>query len=118
MSWPQFIVILAVSASAAYAGGRFLPASAYSRLRKRVSEMSSDIETLVSESERQRTLVRSISNRLAVREHRAKLEPAPGPTGDAPPVGTPKHELRKFYGLTGSPREVAAKLAGVKNGED
>jgi hypothetical protein len=121
-SWLQFILICLLSIAAAYAGGRSLPASLSSRMRKQLSQQSLDIEELVSELARLKNLCRTISNRIAVGEHRKRksgevpLEADAEPV--APPIGTPKHELRKFYGIPTDPIAAAKRVQELERNKN
>lgn len=118
-SWLQFTLICVTLAIAAYAGARSMPASLSSRLRKQLSQQSVDIEALVSESARLTGLVRTISNRLAVREHREKkLGEVPLDADREPPRGTSKAELRKFYGLPTDARGFIARQRELDRAKD
>jgi len=109
-SWLQFTLICLASATAAFVGGRFLPASLSSRLRKQLSQQSVDIEQLASDVARLTNLIRTVSNRIAVGQHKAKKSgEVPLEADAAPPPGASKAEVRKFYGLPDDPRGFIAR---------
>lgn len=105
--WAQSIMILLVSAAAGYAAACYRVDSGSARLRKRVSETTLAIETLVSEQAKLMDLVRKLSNRQALADHRSKKS-SPTTNAEPPPLGTSKEQLRQFYFGGKNQREIAA----------
>lgn len=73
----------------------------------RLAKLESEMAELWSLLEKNTAAMQRMSSRLARRGERAHNDP--------PPVGTPKAELRKFYGIEGKPPADIIGLHGVPN---
>lgn len=111
LSWPLITQICVLSLVAGFAGGFLGRVSASSQLRKQIREAEVAITDWCSLFERQQVSINSMQKREAVRQHRAKLTDGQD-SGSAPPPGTSKAELRKFYGIPAGPIAARARAAG------
>lgn len=108
----QITLTLVLSASAGYAAACWRVDSGSVRLRKSLSEATLDIERLVSEQSKLMDLVRKLSQRQALSDHRHKRSATTSTPDGPPPPGTSKEQLRMFYFGGKNQREIAALHAG------
>lgn len=109
--WLQLIVTCALSAGAAYAAAYWGRVFASSQLRKRITELETDVATLTSEYSKVMALSKKISQRVALDDHRHKAN-GRGRSDGPPPPGATKAELREYYLKGRTQKEIAAMHAG------
>lgn len=78
-----------------------------SDLRRRVESLEVDQASLSSTLEKLTTTTKRLTSRAGMRELREKSSQS----GNAPPIGTSKAELRRHYGLAGKTHSEIAQMA-------
>lgn len=123
--WLLITLATSICSLAAYALGRWSTGSASTRRTKQptspqpsptssvhseLASLQADQAALYSTLEKLTTTVKRLSSRAGMRDSRER-------TAEPPPLGTPKAQLREFYGLAGkSPREFAQVQLDLERG--
>jgi len=76
-------------------------------VQAQIAQLQADQAALFATLERLTTTVKRLSSRNGMRELRER---------EAPPIGTPKSELRKFYGIAGMPGPAQAEMQLKREG--
>lgn len=108
--WLQLTVICTASLLAACVGSYLGRAFASSRISKRISELETEVAVLTSESAKVLGLVKKVSQRVALEDHRHRRgSGATNSPGEPPPPGD-KRAAKAFY-LTGRDHAAVARMA-------
>lgn len=107
--WQVFIAICSASVLAGFAGSFLARAFVYSRDRKRISELETEVAVLTSEYSKVLGLAKKISQRVALDDHRHKSSRNSLGRGEPPPPGDKK--AAKQYYLFGKTHQQIAREA-------
>lgn len=106
----QIIMVCLLSGVVGYAAASFRLASGSLLLKKRVSELASEQQILAAESEKLMVLVKKLSNRQALADHRHKANGKGLSDGADPPAAGDKKAAKAYY-LNGKSHADIARMA-------
>lgn len=107
--WLQLIVTFGTSLAAAFVGSYLGRVSVSSQMRKRVTEVETEVAVLTSEYSKVLGLAKKISNRVALDDHRQKRTSRSSTDDDPPPPGDKR--AAKAYYLNGKSHADIARMA-------